>query len=196
MNRSTVVVNLLIINALVFFLTNYVSSGLFHALALYSPESIYFRPWQVLTHMFVQDGMLHLMVNMFTLWMFGRQAEYDLGSRRFLVYYFVCGLGAAALQMGVNHFAGVSPDTAMVGASGAIYGILLAFGLMHANARVMLLIPPIPMKAKWMVIIFAALELFLGIRGGDGVAHFAHLGGILFGLLLLLYWKRSKKIYY
>ncbi len=208
-NMPPVVMNLLIINALVYFATNMLwiggvghsgHSALFDTLALYSPESRYFRIWQPLTHLFVQDGMLHLFTNMFTLWMFGRQAEHDLGSRRFLTYYLICGLGAAAMQMGVNLLMGDSPDIAMVGASGAVYGILLAFGMMHGNAMVMLIIPPIPMKAKWFVIIFGALELFAGIRGGlwsgDNIAHFAHLGGMLWGFLLLLYWKRSRKIYY
>lgn len=197
-----VVMNLLIINALVFFATNIMlgrDRSLFDALAMYFPTDPNFRPWQLLTHMFVQDGGLHLFTNMFSLWMFGRQAEYDMGSRRFLIYYLVCGLGAAALQLGVYALTG-DTNIAMVGASGAVYGILLAFGMMHPDVRIMLLIPPIPMKAKWFVIIFGALELFAGIRGGlwsgDNIAHFAHLGGMLWGFLLLIYWKKTKKIYY
>ncbi len=199
-NMPPVVMNLLIINALVFFATNFLSQRLFFNLALFSPESHYFRIWQPLTHLFVQDGFWHLFTNMFTLWMFGRQAEYDMGSKRFLTYYLVCGLGAAAMQLGVNELTGGDPNVPMVGASGAVYGILLAFGMMHGNAMVMLLIPPIPMKAKWFVIIFGALELFGGIRGGlwagDNIAHFAHLGGMIWGFLLLLYWKKTRKIYY
>lgn len=199
-NTPPVVMNLLIINALVFFLTNYLSREIFYNMALFAPESPHFRFWQPITHLFVQDGFLHLFTNMFSLWMFGRQAEYDMGSKRFLTYYLVCGLGAAAMQLGVGYLMGSDPNIPMVGASGAVYGILLAFGLMHGNARVMLLIPPIPMKAKWFVIIFGALELFGGIRGGlfegDNVAHFAHLGGMIWGLLLLLYWKKRHKIYY
>jgi membrane associated rhomboid family serine protease len=210
-NMPPVVMNLLILNALVWFATNMLvvggvghsgHSGLFDALAVYSPTSPYFRIWQPLTHLFVQSGGWHLFLNMFTLWMFGRQAEYDMGSRRFLIYYLVCGLGAAAMQMAVGALMGDNPNVPMVGASGAVYGILLAFGVMHANARVMLLILPIPMKAKWLVIIFGALELFGGLSSGvglfakDDVAHFAHLGGMLWGFLLLLYWKKTGKIYY
>ncbi len=201
-NTPPVVMNLLIINALVYFATNIMPGGerLFANLALYSPESPYFRLWQPLTHLFVQDGFWHLFTNMFTLWMFGRQAEYDMGSKRFLTYYLVCGLGAAAMQLVVSHLLGDGHTVQMVGASGAVYGILLAFGMMHGNAMVMLLIPPIPMKAKWFVVIFGALELFLGIRGEvwapDNIAHFAHLGGMLWGFLLLSYWKRRRNISY
>lgn len=206
-----VVMNLLIINALVYVATHFLPGGdkLFYNLALYFPSSPYFRLWQPLTHMFVQDGFFHLFTNMFTLWMFGRIIEHDLGSKRFLVYYLICGLGAALMQFGVNYFqaahylnggnlqmAAIALNTPMVGASGAVYGLLLAFGMMHANAMIMLLFPPIPMKAKYFVIIFGILELVGGIRGGDNIAHFAHLGGMLWGFLLLLYWKRKHKIYY
>lgn len=195
------VMNLLIINALIFFAVNYMPWGgqLFDQLALYQPTTPWFRPWQPLTHMFVQRETWHLFTNLFSLWMFGRQAEWDLGTKRFLIYYLVCGLGAAALQLGVSAVAGPE-NIQMVGASGAVYGLLLAFGLMHGDARIMLLIPPIPMKARWFVIIFGALELVLGIRGGlwsgDSVAHFAHLGGMLFGLALLVWWKKKRIIYY
>ncbi len=190
--RGSVVTNLLIVNALVYFLVVYISPGLYDGLALYGVDSPNFRPWQLLTHMFVHDqgNFWHLFTNMFTLWMFGRQIEWDMGSKRFMLYYLVCGLGAAILQMVVNAAMGVSPNVAMVGASGAVYGILLAFGMLHGNTMIMLLIPPIPMKAKWFVIIFGVLELILGLRGGDGIAHFAHLGGILFGLLMILRWRK------
>jgi membrane associated rhomboid family serine protease len=192
-NMPPVVMNLLIINVLVWFATNILSPQLFHSLALYSPESPYFRIWQPFTHLFVQSGGWHLFFNMFTLWMFGRQAEYDLGGRRFLFYYLVCGLGAAAIQLLVGKLTGSDPNVAMVGASGAVYGILLAYGVMHGNARVILFPIPFPMKAKWLVVIFGAIELLGGVRGslfaGDNVAHFAHLGGMLWGWLLLAWWK-------
>ena len=207
-----VVKNLLIINIVIFLAQMLLPERIGHMIETYGAlwfvdESIggglmfqLSHIWQLVTYMFLHADAMHIFSNMFTLWMFGRQAEHDLGSRRFLTYYLICGLGAAAMQMGVNLLMGDSPDIAMVGASGAVYGILLAFGMMHGNAMVMLIIPPIPMKAKWFVIIFGALELFAGIRGGlwsgDNIAHFAHLGGMLWGFLLLLYWKRSRKIYY
>ena len=219
-NMPPVVMNLLIINVLVFIATLLPNIGdkLFSELALYFPTSPHFRIWQPLTHMFVHANQTmtgdiyfwHLFTNMFALWMFGRIVEYDLGSKRFLIYYLVCGLGAALLQMGVNWIeigsyanegnfmaAAMAVNTPMVGASGAVFGILLAFGMMRPNSVIMLLLPPIPMKAKWFVIIYGLIELFFGVRGGgDGIAHFAHIGGMLWGFLLLLYWKKKGKIHY
>lgn len=158
-----------------------------------------FRLYQLVTYMFLHANFEHLFFNMFTLWMFGRVLEYDLGRRRFLIFYLVCGIGAGLCNLGANwvmHSYGLT-----VGASGAIYGILLSFGLMHPNERIMLLIPPIPMKAKYFVLVFGVIELLMGILGSRGllsdhVAHFAHLGGMLFGWLLLVGWKRRGKIHY
>ncbi|MDE6857368.1 MAG: rhomboid family intramembrane serine protease, partial [Alistipes sp.] len=146
--------------------------------------------------MFLHASMSHLFFNMFALWMFGRTLEYELGSRRFLLYYVICGVGAALVQMGVVWLTG-EYGIQLLGASGAVMGLLLAFGVMHPNNIIMLLIPPIPMKAKWFVVGYAVLELFQGWGGyNPGVAHFAHVGGMLWGWLLLTYWKRSGKIYY
>ena len=138
---------------------------------------------------------------MFALWMFGRTLEYELGSKRFLTYYMVCGVGAGVLQLLVGwleyRYGNVGMMALMVptvGASGAVFGLLLAFGVMHPNAVIMLLIPPIPMKAKWFVIIYAVIELFLGWKGVGNVAHFAHVGGMLWGFLLLHWWKRRGTI--
>ena len=125
----------------------------------------------------------------FALWMFGRTLEYELGSKRFLTYYMVCGIGAALIQYFTALAFGELPMS-LVGASGAVMGLLLAFGVMHPNAVIMLLIPPIPMKAKWFVIIYGVIELFLGWRGVGNVAHFAHVGGMLWGFLLLHWWKQ------
>ena len=160
--------------------------------------------------MFLHGNFSHLFFNMFALWMFGRTLEVELGSRRFLIYYMVCGIGAALLQMGVGYleYSGAVADYGFraasqllviptVGASGAVFGLLLAFGLMHPNAIIMLIIPPIPMKAKWFVVIYGVIELFFGISGRmPGVAHFAHVGGMLWGFLLLWYWKRRGTIRY
>jgi membrane associated rhomboid family serine protease len=134
---------------------------------------------------------------MFALWMFGRTLEYDLGSRRFLIFYLLSGIGAGVLYNCVNwiqmHYFGM-PAGATIGASGAIYGILLGFGMLHPNSIIMMIIPPIPMKAKYFVMVFMAIELFLGVKGGDGVAHFAHITGMVSAFILLKYWKARKVI--
>ncbi|OUN60230.1 rhomboid family intramembrane serine protease [Alistipes sp. An66] len=153
-----------------------------------------FHAYQFITYMFLHANFEHIFFNMFALWMFGRTLEYDLGSRRFLIYYMVCGIGAALIQAGIATAMG--QPMALVGASGAVMGLLLAFGVMYPNAVIMLLIPPIPMKAKWFVIIYAVIELFLGWRGVGNVAHFAHVGGMLWGYLLLLWWRRRGQIRY
>ena len=141
---------------------------------------------------------------MFALYMFGRQIEIDLGTKRFLIYYFACGVGAALVQLGIAQIdiANLSDPidylrTPTLGASGAIFGLLLAFGMLHPNVMIMLLIPPIPMKAKWFVLIYGLLELyFIILSPNDGVAHFAHLGGMFFGWLLLLLWSRRDRSRY
>jgi membrane associated rhomboid family serine protease len=139
--------------------------------------------------MFLHGNHTHLLFNMFALWMFGRQLEYDLGPRRFLTYYMACGVGAALIQLVVGWG---EPEGLTVGASGAIFGVLLAFGTLHPNAMIMLLIPPIPMKAKWFVIIYGLIELSLGVFShGSSIAHFAHVGGMLWGWLLIRWWRRK-----
>lgn len=185
-----VVKNLIIINILVFMATSMLPVGdrllSFATLSLGTP---WFHTYQFITYMFLHANLEHLFFNMFALWMFGRTLEYELGSRRFLVYYFVCGVGAALVQYLVALGFGELP-LFLVGASGAVMGLLLAFGVLHPNATIMLLIPPIPMKAKWFVIGYAVIELLLGWRGVGQVAHFAHVGGMLWGLGLLWYWKQ------
>ncbi|MBR7170055.1 MAG: rhomboid family intramembrane serine protease [Alistipes sp.] len=204
-----VVKNLLIINGLMFLATTLLSQyHLTGYLGLFNPLSPLFHSYQVVSYMFLHADFNHLFFNMFALWMFGRTVEYDLGSKRFLIYYMVCGVGAALLQLLVGwieyQVLTGSPETwayaqgllhvPTVGASGAIFGLLLAFGFLHPNAQIMLLIPPIPIRAKWFVVIYGVIELFFGISGYQaGVAHFAHLGGMLWGLLLLLYWRKSRR---
>ncbi len=185
-----VVKNLIIINILVFMATSMLPVGdrllSFATLSLGTP---WFHTYQFVTYMFLHANLEHLFFNMFALWMFGRTLEYELGSRRFLVYYFVCGVGAALVQYLVALGFGELP-LFLVGASGAVMGLLLAFGVLHPDATIMLLIPPIPMKAKWFVVGYAVIELLLGWRGVGQVAHFAHVGGMLWGLGLLWYWKQ------
>lgn len=189
-----VVKNLLIINILVFMAQELLPIGdaITNYGALYFWDSPHFHFWQYLTHMFLHGSWQHLLFNMFSLWMFGRVLEFDLGSRRFLIFYLLSGIGAAVLYNCVNylqlHYFGIQPG-ATIGASGAIYGILLGFGMLHPNSIIMMIIPPIPMKAKYFVIVFMVLELFLGVRGGDGVAHFAHVTGMISAFILLKVWK-------
>ena len=193
-----VVLNLIIINALMLLATELLPVGnrIVGALALFNVESPLFHSYQLVTYMFLHGGFSHLFFNMFALWMFGRTLEYELGSKRFLTYYMVCGIGAALIQYFTALAFGELP-LLLVGASGAVMGLLLAFGVMHPNAVIMLLIPPIPMKAKWFVVVYGVIELFFGISGRmDGVAHFAHVGGMLWGFLLLYYWKHKGVIRY
>lgn len=262
---TPVVKNLLIINILVF-----LGSGLIgritnenpaHILGLHFFASEYFRPWQYITHMFMHGGFTHLFFNMFALFMFGRILEQVWGPKRFLLYYAVCGLGAAALHTmvmwldynsmqtafeafkanpdpallskfisdqgiqlipegysfidswtknpesvqlinyGTDMFASIinsSVNVPTVGASGAVFGLLLAYGMLFPNSQLMLLFPPIPIRAKYFVLIYGVLEFFLGVRAGagDNVAHFAHLGGMLFGFLLIKYWNKYGTRFY
>ncbi len=236
-----VIKNLLIINGLFFLATLVLGStanfDLIKTLGLYLPGSPHFQPYQIVTHMFMHGGLAHIFFNMFALWMFGYTLENVWGSKRFLIYYMVTGLGAALIHMGINFWeAHELKDTLMaagfteadlthlintgrwnqgfnvsreviqsyyslynfptVGASGAVFGILLAFGMMFPNQYVYLYFA-IPIKVKYFVIGYGALELYSGImRTNDGIAHFAHLGGMLFGFLLIRYWRKNSHTYH
>ena len=148
-----------------------------------------FQVWQVVTYGFLHGGFTHIAFNMLALWMFGGAIENLFGARPFALYYFVCVIGAALAQLAVVHFftGGYYPT---LGASGGVFGLLLAYGMMYPHARIMLLFPPIPMPAWLFVTGYGAIELFLGITGTQaGVAHFAHLGGMAFGFVLIQYWR-------
>lgn len=211
-----VVLNLIIANLVVFLATMLYDSNMMYAnFAMFNvdfrclgeADMTLFEPWQPLTYMFMHSSVdfSHIFFNMFSLWMFGRTLELEMGWKRFLIYYIVCGVGAALFQMGVAQIdlahieigskawcAYMSTPT--VGASGAIFGLLLAFGLLHPNALISLIFPPITLKAKWFVIIYGVLELLLGVTGSmSNVAHFAHLGGMFWGLLLLLWWRHQAR---
>lgn len=196
-NLPTVTRNLLIINVLVF-LAQYIVGPMNYpyeidGIALYGGLRFFLDPnfhfYQLFTYMFLHGGFAHLFFNMFALWMFGRVMENVWGPRKFLFYYLVCGLGAGIIQEVVQLLTLSASFT--IGASGAVYGILLAFGMTFPNERIFIFPIPVPIKAKWFVIGYAALELFSSISSSmDGVAHVAHLGGMLFGLLLILYWRR------
>jgi membrane associated rhomboid family serine protease len=152
-----------------------------------------FRPWQLVSYAFLHGGLMHLLLNMFALYMFGPDIERLLGPRRFLTYFIVCAITAALTQLVVQHLMG-GPYSATVGASGGIFGLLLAYGLAFPQRRLMLIFPPIPMPAWLFVTLYGLIELYSGLaRSDSNVAHFAHLGGMLGGFLLIFYWRRQRQ---
>jgi membrane associated rhomboid family serine protease len=181
---------LLLINVAVFLLQQVpglgqLIDGLF---ALWPPASGLFHPWQLLTYAFLHGSWAHIFFNMFALYMFGGALERYWGGRRLVIFYLVCVLSAALTQIAVQYPAGATEE--VIGASGGIFGILLAFAWYFPKQRIILLFPPIPMPAWLFVTLYGLLELFLGVSGREpGVAHFAHLGGMLGGALSILYWR-------
>ena len=217
--RTTpIVLNLIIINALVF-LAQSVFGGMEQLnrvndlFALHHYKSTEFRPYQLVTHMFMHGGIFHLLFNMLALWMFGTMIEKVWGPKRFLVFYLVCGLGAALAQMGSYAFdfwqidqLTLSADNyeiyqtnlrigCTVGASGAIMGVLAAFGYLFPNTKLFIMPIPFPVKAKWAILGIIALDVFGGVSRtpNDNIAHFAHVGGALIGFLIVLYWNKTNK---
>lgn len=259
-----VVKNLLIINVLmllVSFLALKAGVNLNEILGLHHWSSDKFRIYQLVTYMFMHGGFMHLFFNMFAVWMFGKVLEEVWGSKKFLMYYMITGIGAGLVQMFVNsielniladaiqtYAQNPSPaafelfidehvpsyyeqsflkivrewvlypdakgylldsisisnellqlkrDMSTVGASGSVFGVLLAFGMLFPNVQLLLLIPPIPLKAKYFVILYGAMELYMGLsqNPADNVAHFAHLGGMLFGFIMIMYWKKNRHNY-
>jgi membrane associated rhomboid family serine protease len=157
------------------------------------PGAPSFEVWQLLTYGFLHGSLTHLFFNMFALWMFGGEVERLLGSRRFVTYYLVCVIGAAVAQLVVISNMAM-PPVPTVGASGGVFGLLLAFGMAYPQRRIMLLFPPIPMPAWLFVTLYGLLELYLGVTGSkQGVAHFAHLGGMAAGYALLVYWRNQSR---
>ena len=178
---------LLIANFAVFLLEQVALNPILRLFALW-PLGPMFRPWQIVSYAFIHGGWLHIFFNMFAVFMFAPALEQFWGARRFLVFYFVCVIAAALTQLAVQHATGNGEPT--IGASGGIFGVLLAFAMLFPRARLMLLLPPIPMPAWLFVSIYAVLELFFGVTGTEaGIAHFAHLGGMLGGALMMLYWR-------
>lgn len=264
-NITPAVKVLIIINVIMYFATEFIDkskgTNLSNLLGLHLPQSQYWGLWQYITHMFMHGGISHLFFNMFALFMFGRVLESVWGTKRFLVYYLITGLGAAFLNSVVGwwdyhkmyeqfiafqntpepglltdfiraHIANPAPwvwelvdnwtnaptspqyiaageelfsrviqeqvNVPTIGASGAIFGILLAFGMLFPNTELFLMFIPIPIKAKYFVIGYGVIEFFMGVQGsvGDNVAHFAHLGGMLFGFILIKYWSKHLKKFY
>lgn len=220
-NLPAVTKNLLIINVLCYFgiiVGNRYGIDLKDVLGLHFFLASDFKLFQLISYMFMHADIQHIFFNMFAVWMFGRTLEQVMGPKRFLIYYMVCGIGAGLIQELVQYGEYVmvlqdyqQVDTGFgiipmsdylnmmntVGASGAVYGILLAFGMLFPNSQMFVFPIPFPIKAKYFVIGYAVIELLLGMgRAGDGIAHFAHLGGMLFGLLLILYWKKNNGQFY
>lgn len=216
-NIPAITKNLLIINVIAFFAMYVLEMrgiDLNNILGLHFFKASHFELYQLITYMFMHANWQHIFFNMFALWMFGMSIEYVMGPKRFLTYYLVCGIGAGLVQELVQFIAyyvqglpayeivdlngqiKMSMDAFLnswttVGASGAIYGVLLAFGMIFPEERIFIFPLPVPIKAKWFILIYVAIELFSGLTsyGNSNVAHFAHLGGMLFGFLLIRYWR-------
>lgn len=231
--------HLLIINILFFVATNLYGEQMYQWFSLWFPKNTNFGLWQILSHMFMHGGFMHILFNMYALWAFGSPLERMWGRNKFLFFYFSAGLGAALIHTGVNYYhfnegiealvaAGwqesqvleivlqgkyspewydIAPErtiakflevfnTPAVGASGAIYGILVAFGMSFPNSELFLIFLPVPIKAKYFIPVLVALDLFSGVTGtpifGSGIAHFAHVGGALFGFIMMWYWKKNQ----
>ncbi len=190
----TVIFALLVANGLFFAAQQLQFEFLLYNFALWpagSPRPE-FHVWQLLSYGFLHGNLNHIFFNMFGLWMFGRDIERMMGAKRFLIYYLTCVIGAGIVQLIVAGTQGGIYPT--IGASGGVFGILLAFAMAFPNRVIMLLFPPIPMKAKYFVLMYGLLELYLGLSGGaPGVANFAHLGGMFFGFVLIQYWRKARR---
>ena len=217
-NLPPVTKNLLIINVLCYFgyiVAQKYGIDLNDTLGLHFFLASDFNLAQLVTYMFMHANFQHIFFNMFAVWMFGRTLEHVLGAKRFLTYYMICGIGAGLVQelvqyiqyaMKLSHYDNVDTGLSIipmaeflnmmttVGASGAVYGILLAFGMLFPETRMFVFPLPFPIKAKFFVIGYAVIELFSGFgSSGDGIAHFAHLGGMIFGFLLIMYWRKKNR---
>ena len=196
-NFPPVVKNLILINGIVFLAQWIIKSQQGIDLVIYGGlfdwRLEYFKPYQFITHMFMHGNLTHIFFNMFSLWMFGRILENFWGAKKFLFFYLACGLIAALVQELMGNF------TVAVGASGAIMGLFAGFGYLFPNSELMFLFLPIPIKAKWAVVVFVGIDLFSGIANisGDPVAHWAHLGGAFAGLAIVFIWnKTNRKTFY
>ena len=203
---TPVVKNLVIINVLVF-LAQQAMPQLTPQFMGHYPLGGGFEPWQVISHMFMHGGIGHLFFNMFALVIFGSALERVWGSKRFLQFYLLCGIGAFLIFEATvgyklyNYYGQISFDESyglVIGASGAVYGLLLGFGMLFPNTELMLLFPPIPIKAKFFVILYGLLELSMAMSNnqGDNVAHVAHLGGMVVGYILIKKWQNSRDVFY
>jgi len=219
-NISPVVKNLLIINVICFLpyllFNKPLVDSIYNLGSAHYFGSGLFKPWQPITYMFLHGDFFHIMFNMFALYSFGSIVEYNMGSKKFVLFYFLCGLGGLAGQwivqaIEVYNYIGsffipfdvIPPSqqaardlgqiyySSMVGASGAIFGVLVAFGMLYPNVELMILFVPVPVKAKYIIPVYIVIELVLGLGqfNGDNVAHFAHLGGAVLGFILIKMWR-------
>ena len=189
-----IIKNLIIINVLVFVAQMILdpSIGLTYKIALWPFGTEEFEPYQIATHMFSHGSIGHIFFNMYALWMFGKELENRWGPKRFLLFYLLCGVGAAIVHLVVEHILGGGRPA--LGASGAVMGVSVAFAYLFPNTEFILFPLPVPLKAKWLVTAYVAIDLFSGVSGrGDGVAHFAHLGGALTGFILVLIWQKTDR---
>lgn len=213
LSDSVVVKNIIIINAIVFMAVFFTPMSQYYSvLAMYYIDSPYFGFWQLLTHMFMHGGTWHLLMNMYGLFLFGTVLERVWGAEKFAFFYFATGFGAALIYLLVEGFkyyanfetffpfsAGFNiPSIPVVGASGAVFGILIAFAMLFPNTELMLLFIPFPIKAKYLIGAYVAYELFRGFQFSDSsnIAHFAHIGGALFGFIIVKFWQRNKTTFY
>lgn len=218
-DTRSVVFSLIAINVVFFVLSSWQGDFMYSWLALFYPASPLYKPIQLIGHLFMHANFMHIFSNMFALFMFGTVLERVWGPQRFLFFYFVTGLGAVALHLGVqawilyNFTGSFAPSIEQlsefpqiantyiiptVGASGAVFGILAAFGLLFPNTEMMLIFLPVPIKAKYFISLYIFWELYRGMSmaDGDNVAHFAHLGGALFGFILVKLWNRNRDFLY
>ncbi len=206
-NIPVVTRNLLYVNIIMFVATLINREFMIETFSMAFPLATDFRWWQPVTHMFMHANFAHIFFNMYSLVIFGMVVERALGTKKFIIFYLITGFGAVLLHTGVEflqvqalikEYPGVDLQTiynsipGVLGASGAVYGVLVGFAMLYPQARLTLIFPPITLDAKWWVIIFIGIELVTGITGTEmGVAHFAHLGGALFGFLLIRWWQRK-----
>lgn len=197
---TDVVKHLLLINVIVFLATGLLMPDSWRVLALFYPQSDFFQPFQLVTHMFMHADIGHLAFNMLSLFFLGPWVERALGPKRFMIFYFASAFGAALLHLAVRYYTiSVVGDISginipVLGASGAVYGVVIGFGYLFPNAQLMLLIPPIPIRAKYLAVGLVVMDLMFGFSGTQsGVAHFAHVGGAITGFLLLYFWRNNRR---
>jgi len=205
-NIPPVVKNLIIINILILIAMSINKVFMLENFALFYPASPFFKPYQYITYMFMHGGFAHIFFNMYALFLFGSVLERVWGGKKFFIYYMITGLGAAAFFTFINWLLTTGYTyaeyiellrTPTVGASGAVFGLLLGYGMLFPNSVLQLIFPPVAIKAKWLVIIYGGLELVLGLSfPGSKIAHFAHLGGMLFGFILIKYWNKKGRMYF
>jgi len=202
----TVTKNIIILNVIMMVMTWITKERMYQYCSLFYFTSPFFKPYQFISYLFMHGGFFHIFFNMYTLLIFGSALENIWGPKKFFLYYMICGIGAGLCNEFVSWIQIMNnPATEafinripVVGASGAIYGLLLAYGMLFPNQILQLIFPPVALKAKWFVVIFGAIELVSGLGAGltgSNVAHFAHLGGMLFGFLIILFWKRRGELY-